>query len=68
MAKNKLTNKDIDWIEQTLANDESSTDEELVDYFKDEGNLNSGLAIKIVEQRNRAFVDMSFKLNTKGLI
>ncbi len=27
------------WIEQTLANDESSTDEELVEYFRETGGL-----------------------------
>lgn len=37
MLKFGLKLEDIDWIEGTLSNDENSTDEELVAYFRSNG-------------------------------
>lgn len=41
-----------DWISSTLENDETSTDEELIDYFQKEGGFSKEIAELIVSKRN----------------
>lgn len=50
---------DIRWIEQVLSNDENSTDEELVDYFKANG-LTERQAIWAVSHRDAYLNDVVF--------
>ncbi len=57
----------IDWISQTLCNDENSSDEEMAKYFSGEG-LDVKTVALIMRQRNAALVDMRFKLNLEGLL
>lgn len=58
----------IDWIESCLVNDENSSDEELLTYFMDEGNLDKEQTIMIMRQRNEAFVKgCEFQLDIEGL-
>lgn len=58
----------IDWIESCLVNDEASSDEELLQHFMEEGQLDKEVAIMIMRQRNRALLDcMDFQLDIEGL-
>jgi hypothetical protein len=58
----------IDWIESCLCNDEASSDEELVQLFIDEGEMDKEVAIMIVRQRNGALYDpFKFKLDIEDL-
>lgn len=41
----------VKWIETVLSNDEVSTDEELIQYFMDEGKFNRKDAEEIVKSR-----------------
>jgi len=43
----------IDWINSILHNDESSTDQELVDHFVKEGGLTVDEAKRFVSQRDK---------------
>ena len=53
----KLTADDIRWIEQVLSNDENSTDEELVDYFQQNG-LTAQQAQDVVAHRDAYLNDI----------
>ena len=57
--KNK---KNYIWISATLQNDESSTDDELISYFIDEGNMERKEAEFYVKQRQDALSSPKFKL------
>jgi len=46
----------IRWVNATLHNDEASTDEELIEYFRN-GGLTQLEAQKAVSQRNRCLND-----------
>jgi hypothetical protein len=57
-----LDKKLKDVIEQTLINDESSTDQEMKEYFLTELQLPKDLADKCVAQRPLALGDLDFTL------
>ncbi len=59
MSRNKMFYK---WISATLTNDESSSDEELINYFIKEGPMSRTEAKFYVEQRQKALLNRSFKL------
>ena len=64
----KTTLKQIDWITQTLVNDECSLDEDMADYFKREGGLDNVTVDLIMEQREDALAcPLHFKLSTIGM-
>ncbi|MEM5783374.1 MAG: hypothetical protein QXX01_03380 [Candidatus Aenigmatarchaeota archaeon] len=50
------------WIAATLSNDETSTDEELVNYFMREGEMSKEEASFYVKQRNRFLQDFTAEL------
>ena len=50
--------KTKDWIKQTLANDEVSSDEELLEYFEKEGGLSREEAVRWVALRSEYLRDM----------
>lgn len=47
-----MDKKNIEWIEAVLANDENSSDAELVAYFMKEGGMTSSEATYWVSKRN----------------
>ena len=51
----------LDWINAILANDETSTDEELLEHFVNEGGLTCTEAEHFVAQRNRCLKDMFYR-------
>lgn len=51
--RKKLSEEDIEFIEETLRNDEASTDEELIDHFQAEIGISAAAAKKWVALRNR---------------
>lgn len=58
----------IDWIESCLVNDENASDEEMGQYFMENG-LDKETTILIMRQRDRAFSDpFGFKLDIEGLL
>ena len=57
----KMKDKDIKWIKAVLQNDENSTDDELKQYFKENG-LTDLEIIKILNQRERALNNIEFEL------
>jgi hypothetical protein len=59
----------IDWITQTLVNDEASSDAELAKLFKDEGKMEQEEIAFVLRQRDEALRDpFNFKLDTSGLV
>src|SRR5687768_15112791 len=50
--------KTKDWIKQTLANDENTSDEELLEYFEKEGGLSREEAARWVTLRSEYRVNM----------
>ncbi|MFH7836321.1 MAG: hypothetical protein QXL51_06970 [Candidatus Aenigmatarchaeota archaeon] len=50
------------WIAATLSNDETSTDEELINYFMREGEMSKEEASFYVKQRNRFLQDFTAEL------
>ena len=61
-----LNKTDIKYINAILLNDESSTDDELINLFMGELKINKELSKKIVSYRNNALID--FKFNIKSFI
>jgi hypothetical protein len=59
----------FEWIEDTLINNEVSTDADLVKYFHDEGGLEQESIAFIMRQRDEALRNpLKFKLNPEGII
>jgi hypothetical protein len=51
-----------EWIKSILVNDEYSTDNELIDYFVQNG-LDECTAQEIIKQRDRAICSLNFELD-----
>jgi hypothetical protein len=47
-----LDRKTVEWIKATLSNDETSTEEELLRYFMEEGSLTKDEAVLWVSRRS----------------
>ena len=50
------------WINAVLQNDEASTDEELVKYFMDEGQMTRSKATELVNQRGKCLNDAHYEV------
>ena len=57
MITETIAEKDFKYINAILLNDESSTDEELVNLFIQELSISKELSEKIVSHRNQALLD-----------
>lgn len=58
-----MINKKYNWIAATLANDENSTDTELLEYFIKEGKMKRDEAEYYVKQRDKFLNDLNAKLD-----
>ncbi len=64
-----MRGENLEWIQETLVNDEASSDEELVKYFHDEGGLEQETIAFIMRQRPEALRDpFNFRLKLEGII
>lgn len=62
MIKENLKIQDINFINGVLLNDESSTDEEMINYFIKELSISKKLSEEIVSYRNNALLDLNFDI------
>ena len=63
----KITAETKKWINAVLQNDEASTDEELVNWFIEEGKLTEGMAYKAVFQRQKCLLDPHYSVGIKTI-
>lgn len=58
----QLDPEDFRYINAIMCNNEYSTNEELVDLFKEELAISEKLALQIVSYRDRALVELDFDI------